>query len=63
MSEKTATGKELEELVNRVWKGILFYATEETIRQQLRTEGYSDQTITLAYNKAKRSHDAREAKV
>jgi hypothetical protein len=49
-----------EQLVTRVWKGILFGADDATIRTQCEGEGIDPHQITSALKKAHRLHDARQ---
>jgi hypothetical protein len=55
MSDKVIQGAEFEALVLRVWKGKMVGATDETIRQQLASEGISEVSVTQALTKANRS--------
>lgn len=50
---------EFEALVGRVQKGFLFHATEETIREQLESEGIETDTIDAAILKGRRLADVR----
>lgn len=50
---------EVEELVTRVECGILFHAKEDDIREQLWSEGYTEQVIEFALAKGKRLAEVR----
>ena len=49
---------DFEQLVTRVWKGILMGADDHTIRTQLQSEGQDPHRITSALAKAHRLHQA-----
>lgn len=56
------TSKEWSDLVGRVQNGVLFYATEEQIKAQLRSEGIDEVRIKAAWTQGKRLADVRLGK-
>jgi len=47
----------MDPLVIRVFKGMLFYATDDTIRQQLQGEGLSADVIDRAVKQARGTYN------